>query len=333
MNIKIFMATANSAYERDILRDFGQGIETWLNQHKPESDDQELQVRLGRWTNLNRPTDSVEYEYIEGYQPCDIAVMYGSWKPREKGHHVVRNSVAANAKHFICIETPLLNRRTDINNQYHRVGINGFLNQSAYWPKVDHVHAENQLAQLDITWPGWKSNTNGHVLLALQLPGDASLRGADINDWALHSVETIRSVTDRPIVIRSHPMISDRGFESHAPLVAELMKKNISNIKFTDGAVTPWAQDLKKAYCTVTYTSGLAIDSVLAGIPTVACDAGNFAWDISTRRPADINDIKQVDAEEIHEWLLQLAMCQWNSEQMRSGLVWNHVMTVFDEVV
>ena len=330
MNVKIFMATANSAQERDTLRDFGQGVETWLKEYRPEPDGPESQVRIGRWTDLNRPKHSVEYDYSEGYQPCDFAVMYGSWKPREKGHHVVRNSIVSSAKHFICIETPLLNRRTDVQNQYHRVGINGFLNQSAHWPVLDCDHAQHQLKELNIKWSGWKNNTDGHVLVALQLPGDASLRGADINEWTLKTIKTIRSTTTRPIVIRSHPLISDRGFESLAPLVVQLMKDNVPNITFSDGATTSWADDLSGAYCTVTYTSGMAIDSVLAGIPTVACDAGNFAWSISTHHLDEINSIQQADAKTINDWLAQLAMCQWNAQQMRSGLAWQHLMSTLE---
>jgi hypothetical protein len=333
MNIKIFMATATTSEERDTLRYFGQGVEKWVNENISDADKENLPtVRIGRWTALNRPTHSVEYEYNEGYVPCDIAVMFGSWKPREKGHHVVRSSVAGSAKTFICIETPLLSRRTDTTNQYYRIGINGFLNQSAYWPEPESVHANSQLSRLGIKWTGWDSNPKGHVLLALQLPGDASLRGIDINEWALRSIRSIRVWTDRPITIRSHPLISDRGFEHHIPLLAQAMKENISNITWSDGAVVPWATDLKGAYCTVTYTSGLAIDSVLAGIPTVACDPGNFAWDISTQSLDEIESLKFANDHVINEWLAQLAMCQWNYKQMRSGQAWQHLMSTLETI-
>jgi hypothetical protein len=62
----------------------------------------------------------------------------------------------------------------------------------------------------------------------------------------------------------------------------------------------------------------------------VACDAGNFAWSISTHYLDEINSVQQADAKTINDWLAQLAMCQWNAQQMRSGLAWQHLMSTLE---
>jgi hypothetical protein len=80
----------------------------------------------------------------------------------------------------------------------------------------------------------------------------------------------------------------------------------------------------------VTYTSGLAIDSGLSGIPTVACDPGNFAWGISSRLARDINDVKMAPEEEVRVWLRNLAGCQWSTDEMRDGTAWSHLLPVIE---
>lgn len=326
MKIKIFMLTANSNHERKLLLSFGHSIKQWSESRSENTG----YARIGRWKA--NESNSVEFEYGDSYVDCDLAVMFGSWKAREKGHHVVRNSVALNARRFICIETPLLARKTDRINQYWRMGVNGFLSQGAYWPMLDSEIAQSRLDALNINWAGWNSNPNGHIVLALQLPGDASLRGADINDWAYNSIMTIRSVTDRPIIVRNHPLASQRAFVDHGELAMKLMINHVPNLTFSDGSVVPWSRDLDNAYCTVTYTSGLAVDSIVAGVPTVACDPGNFAWDISTNFVEDIENLKLAKSEQVHQWLEQLSMCQWHVDEMKNGTAWEHLLPVVESI-
>jgi hypothetical protein len=331
MNIKIFMATANSYLERELLQNFGAGVEQWIQKTLPDEDRFKNVVRIGRWSNLQVDIlNTVEYEYSEGYTPCDVAVMFGSWKAREKGHHLVRNSIAQNSKCFVCIETPLLGRSTSTDNTQWRVGVNGFLNQSASWPNLDSARGSARLKELGIEWGGWTRKPQGHIVLALQLPGDASLRGIDINDWAFYAIQQIRTVSKRPIIVRNHPMASMRAFGDHEELARKILLGGINDIKFSDGAEVPWADDLYNAYCTVTYTSGLAIDSVLAGIPTVACDAGNFAWSISTNFIKEIENLKMAYPADIKLWLEQLALCQWSMEEMKSGEAWLTLLPVIE---
>lgn len=331
MNIKIFMNSANSNLERSILRSFGVGVSNYY-QFTSNPLPIETQYRIGRWTTSTRPSNSVDFEYTEGYVPCDVAVFFGSWKPREKGHHVTRNSIAYNAKKFICIETPLLNRSTIDTNQYWRVGINGFLNQDAVWPIVPKTMLTERLKNFGVHWQGWNNDQDGHVLVALQLPGDASLRGADINAWALDVVNTVRSKTQRPIVIRSHPLASVRAFEDHWELAKKIMFNKIQNVSFSDGAERTWAKDLEGAYCTVTYSSGLAVDSIIAGIPTVACDPGNFAWAFSTRFVDEIEDIQMPGADVVVPWLEHLSGIQWSQQEMRLGQTWQYLIPAFESM-
>lgn len=326
------MASANDLSEKNLLKALAQGIQDWVNASITNNDRALDAVRIGRWRQFAEvPEHTLEYEYGEAYRPCDLAVIFGSWKPREKGTHQTRTSVAHNAQKFLVMETPLLGRRTDQTNQYWRIGINGYLNRDALWPQLKPTDADQRLQDLGVKWDGWKNDLKGHIVVALQLPGDASLRGQDINEWAFDAVTRIRAVCDRSIVVRCHPLVSDRAFADHNGLAGKILMAGINNIKFSDGAQVPWADDIKGACCTVTYTSGMAIDSVLAGIPTLACDEGNFAWGLSSNHIEQILDIQRAPREHIRQWLRFLVGCQWNHKEMQDGTAWRHILAVLKD--
>ena len=323
------MASANDVHELEILKKFGHGIDRWARANNDGPSGLEDVVRVGRWNFDQQQRHTVDYDYTEAYRPCDVAVIFGSWKPREKGSHYTRNSVAAQAKCFVVIETPLLNRQTNSPNGSWRVGVNGYLNRDADWAEAAPDVCDSRLQKMGISFSGWNRTYDGHIVVALQLPSDASLRGADINQWAYETIIELRRFTDKEIVIRNHPLVSMRGFEAHNELLKRLVLGNfMQNLRFSDGSQRAWAEDLAGAYCTVTYSSGMAIDSVLAGKPTIACDPGNFAWGISSNSISEINEIKMTDPDHVREWLRRLSVCQFSEDEMYDGTAWNFLQPV-----
>lgn len=331
MKVKIFMSSGGSAQERNLLLSFGHGIRKCLAASDGLSGAKDTSARIGRWRKQEQPANYVELVYDDGYSECDVAVIFGSWKPRDKGTHVTRASVALNAKRFLVIETPLLNRRTAETNDHWRIGVNGFLNDAAHWPTMAAGAADQRLVDLGVEWTGWRGQESGHIVVALQLPGDASLRGIDVNEWAYETVTGLRQHTDRVIVIRSHPLAAHRAWSDHESLAARLAHRSIQNLVFSDGYLVPWHYDLNGAYCTVTYTSGLAVDSVVCGVPTIACDPGNFAWSVSSNFVDEVNDLRRPNDAVMMDWLRQLATCQWSVSEMRDGTAWQALLPVLEQ--
>lgn len=308
MLVKVFLETAGNFEEREILTKFYNGIANSANKN--------TQVAL---------------ELYNSYTPCDVGVLLGSWKPRDKSHHNVRNDIVENAPNFVVIETPLLGRVVHQQNQQYRIGINGFLNQSGVF-NYDK-HNDNRIKKLGIAWTGWKHDPNGHILLMLQLPGDASLRGIDLYDWVRYAIKKIRSVTDRAIVIRTHPAHSIKDSDEFHNLVSSIaLSSSNSNIRFSLGRHKHFADDIKGAFCTVAYSSGSSIDGVLHGIPALAADPGNFAWDISTHYLEEIENIKLATNQEVNQWLNNLSFSQWSPEEMCNGTAWRHLSSLLTKI-
>lgn len=320
MRVKVFLKSARTNAETEILKRFGVGI-----QHEFSKENGKLNSVLSFDKFTGRGNfNSVEYDYSEKYSDCDVAIIFGSWKDRG-AHHLVRTSVAEQATCFVCLESQLLDRKTHDNFQYYRIGVNGFLNGSAFW------NAENcppdRYNNLDLgDWEGWRENYEGHILIALQLPGDASMRGNSIVDWCLDTIRTIRNQTDRPIVIRTHPIANDKKSDTYYELIKAIAFNEFSNVTLSNGKTSAIERDFAGAYCTVTYSSGLAIDSIRHGIPVIACDPGNFAWNISSKFPDEVLSPQKADYDVVQQWFYNLAYCQWTVEEMQNGKVWRHLV-------
>lgn len=309
MKVDIYLQTARDLKEHKRLLKFAEGIRE------------------------SNKSITVGYNLTDTYSPCDIAVISGSWKPRDKGHHIVRSNIATNSKTFICIETPLLNRRVHDENVYFRIGVDGFLNNQGKFVDSNANYDSNRLDALGINWPGWKNSSSGHIVLLLQLPGDASLRGNNIYEWAMLTIKNIRQLSDKKIIVRPHPLAPLRTGEEFYDFFFSIHKEKINNVEFADPATTSLAENLLGAYCTVSFTSGSAIDSVLSGIPTIAVDPGNFAFEISSNYIDDINNLKLSNQETINKWLRRLSYSQWTENEMRSGEAWKYIELVVNKTI
>lgn len=254
------------------------------------------------------------------YQPCDIAVFFGSWKNRPKrAHHVLKMDIMN--KHLgdkIIIETPLLFRTLVDTHSFYRIGLNHFLaDEGDFKNKNSSSTRYNYLREkYDFSVKDWRT-TGENIILALQLPGDASLRGLDIHKWAEETLVEIQKYTDRKIIIRPHPL--DRTFMKGSYI-------KYPNVIVRDLISSKENNDLSNAWCTVTYTSGYAIDSIIGGVPTIACDTGNFAYELMKNNTFD--RIESLEYPDRTQWFYDMAYTTWHLDEIEQGLPWKHLMEV-----
>jgi hypothetical protein len=307
MIIKTFLETAGNFEERELLTKFHQGIESTL--------------KISAFNDLEDPR-SAYIDIGREYSNCDVAIVMGSWKERDNLHHNVRQSIVKNSKCFVVVETPLLGRVVSKKNTHLRVGVNGFLNNSGKFITRDCPN--DRLTEMNIMWNGWHHNKSGDIYVLLQLPGDASLRQINIYSWAMFVIENVRKYSDRKIVIRTHPGHTIKDNDEFYKFIANLLIMD-PKVSVSLGKDTLLQYDLKNAYCTITYSSGSGIDSILQGVPTIATDPGNFAWDVSSRYISDINNLSMPDDSTIPQWLQNLSYSQWTVDEMLNGTVWKHL--------
>ena len=145
------------------------------------------------------------------------------------------------------------------------------------------------------------------------------------------TIDKIRNLTSREIVVRFHPAMSDKGRAEFFSEIGDLFFKNYPNITWSDGKEYTLEKDFERSGICVSYTSGSCIDAILYGIPVIAMDEGNLAYPISSRRIEDISNHKLVSSTEIQEWTLSLANSQWNEQEMLNGTVWSKIYPIIIE--
>lgn len=313
MKVNVFLESGGTFAERELLSKFHIGISTELNKLTVDE--------FG-----NHVASSCSLSISDHFSACDVGVILGSWKARDRSHHITRSSVVENSPCFVVVETPLLGRVVSSSNTYFRVGVNGFLNSVGTFHHGKHT--SDRFNKLGLTWSGWKHNLEGAIVIMLQLPGDASLRNINLYEWALWCVTELRKYTDTRIIIRTHPAHNIKDTDAFHKFTSTIMLSSLGDIQFSNGKTTKLSDDLANAYCTITYSSGSAIDSILAGIPSIATDPGNFAWELSSNYIEDVIDVKCAADVDVMQWLYNLAYSQWTLAEMKSGEVWRHLLPI-----
>ena len=257
----------------------------------------------------------------------DCAVIFGSYK-KERGRpaHQGKGRVVESGIPYIQLETQLVGR--PIDTAFHsefRVGVNGFLWDDAKWG-FEHIRSDRAKKVFERNGHDpkikWKDDGE-YILLCMQKVGDASLRGTDVFAWTEDTVNNIRKHTNRKIIIRPHPLY--RKSSLHNTLKEKVLR--VADVHWQEADVTkhnfiPINEQLKNAWCTVTYSSGTGIDAVINGVPNIACDTGSMVYDVST---TDIAGIENPYRGNKQEWCNKISHCQWSIDEFESGECWEHV--------
>ena len=288
MNIKVFTKSANDPRFEDMLRKFAKGT-------------------------------GADISSANQYEDCDVAVIFGSWKDRSDAHHVIKNDIVKKAKNFIVLETPVIGRGPVTNvmqDNWYRVGLNGFLADDGQY---------NNKNKDDSRWIEIKEklgirvepyHSGDYIVVTLQVPGDASLRGIVIEQWAFNTVRTIRQVTKMPIYVR-FPQVPKQWREDLLQAIS-----SVKDVYFQTGTKENLLPTLKLAHCTVCYSSTMSVESLINGCPTIAVSPANFAYEIASHNISEIVEPLRPSRE---QWLHNLAYTTWHVDEIEKGLPWNHL--------
>lgn len=143
----------------------------------------------------------------------------------------------------------------------------------------------------------WKDGGD-YILILGQVRGDASLQGRNLTPWYQQVAHDAKRRFGKPVYFRAHPKSHLRGY-SEVPGVPSL-----------DGDLDT---ALSGALFTAAWNSNACLDSVLAGVPCLAGDAGTMAWDVCMH---DLDDIVRPAREPLAH---RIAWTQWAPDEIESG--------------
>jgi hypothetical protein len=238
------------------------------------------------------------------YEPCDVAVIM--WAPRfdatdrARAARAVRN---LHAQKLLIVETPVI-----------RAAPPGGLRMG-----FEHVHRGGQFFQgempgdrvkaMGIELAPWKT-VEGSVVIAGQLPNDYALNGIDIVEWVFDIAAHLARITARRLVFRPHPLDIETDW------------MRLFGAQDIEISREPLEHDLERASHWISYTSGSAVDAVIAGVASICFHPGNFAWDVSAHAFAGLENPWRGDRS---QWLANLAYTQWQPDEILAGETWRHL--------
>lgn len=241
-----------------------------------------------------------ELRPVQDYEPSDVAVVFGVFKKavpfsRFRGYVIEQQKAVGKT---IVLETGYI-KRGDDDNSYYAAGFDG-LNGRADFRNKDMP--SDRWKTLNVELKPWKSD-DGVVLLAGQVPWDASVQHVNYQEWVIATLADIKRHSRRQVIFRKHPKCN------WAP----------SDVEVSDLSIEA---DLERTYAVVTFNSNTCVDATLSGVPAFVRDQGAMTWRLGNFSIYELENPKRPDRQ---KWANDIAYAQWTRDEMRSGQTWNHL--------
>jgi len=289
--------------------------------------------------NTNPEKPQIIVNFIEGVWACgdkgqivcdynpvdtDVAVVQGFVHPGSKNspHLKLRKEVfekqQREGKRSIIVDSNLFLYADNGNsNKFLRYSYDGIFPSTGEYCNATPDPARWDLIsqRLGITLKPWKKNGTD-ILICCQRDGGWSMRGEALLPWLVKTVQMIRKVSDRRIVVRFHP--GDKNILNHKRMLARYKLPNVI-VSHSENIL----QDFSTAHCVINYNSSPAVAAAIEGIPTIVLDpTRSQAADVSHHDIQDLTKLKEFDRE---SWIQKMAQMHWTLDELKDGTAWRHL--------
>jgi hypothetical protein len=248
---------------------------------------------------------------------CRLAVILGWVGTKIRGPHIqLRRDVIDHqqrtGQHVMPIDASCF-KFVDTDSYFLRYSLDGVFYNTNNYANANSDNSKWQQIQrkLNLTLAPWRSHGN-HVLVCLQRDGGWSMKGTDMADWTRQTVQRLRSITNRPIVIRPHP--------KHKINLSELT--SLPGVSQSRDSST-LQQNLSNAWAAMFCNSSSSVAAVLAGIPVFADDDDCVAWAVANKDLAQLESPVMPDRT---QWLNDLSAAHWTDAESRSGAIYQQFL-------
>jgi len=162
------------------------------------------------------------------------------------------------------------------------------------------------------------ANRNKVILLIIQTVGDISISPTNPYEWALSILENLN--TDYPgweVIIKDHPL-QDANYKGLTPEKLSIYSK--LRISFFTGQLIEEALDL--ASITITFSSGVVVDSLLRGVPVITMDPRSPGYEIT---PHSLDKLDDLRLPKLDDFLSALSNSHFKHNELYNGTAWKTV--------
>ncbi|MDG1096973.1 MAG: hypothetical protein P8N23_05080 [Methylophilaceae bacterium] len=208
-----------------------------------------------------------------------FSVIFGSVKLRFNFNHLVKKIITLTSKNFLVLESPVVGRASqhiEHMDDAFRVGINGFFADNGFSYAKDNCNSEinkNIFIKYNSVTDHILFKDNKIIGIALQVPGDASLKGFNqtkwIEDFFSGKVVNKSFLNGNRFIVRAPPLM--KGFSAY-----KLNNLSYNNVIFQVGTNANKDSFFDDIDFLITFSSTMAVDSILRGVPSCATDSRSF---------------------------------------------------------
>jgi len=207
-------------------------------------------------------------------------------------------------KFSIIAEQGFINRQ-----KYFSLGVNCVAGLSQRLPQNC---PDDRLKMLNIDIKDLKINKSGYILFCAQLPWDSQVKSVNYIEW-VYNILKILTKTKKKILFRYHPLYLKKKHKNKfkIPNSVQIDQNKILN------------DSLKNAYCVISFNSNSLVDSIIQGVPIIACHKMSVVYNISTKNiNGDKYNIKNLyipDKKDIIQTLSNISYMQYNLEELKNN--------------
>lgn len=230
----------------------------------------------------------------------DIAVVWSAlWSGRMLGNKQIFENRKAQGLPTIFVEVGNLKRNTTWRISIDHINGHGIFGNKT---NLDSSRPE----KLGMVLKDIQTKRKEEILIACQHTKSLQWQGMPpMAKWVIETVNQIRQVSARPIVVRPHP---------RDPFSLNLSGVKLETPKRVSGTYDDFNIDYNY-HCVVNYNSGPAIQAAIAGVPVV-CDLSSLAWPVSSVIP----QISHPTLPDRRQWFVELCHSEWTVQEIEKGI-------------
>lgn len=243
---------------------------------------------------------------VERSWDADAALIWSVlWFGKMSANKKVWDHYRGQGKPIIVIEVGGLRR-----NETWKLGING-INRDADFA-VDVGYDSSRLSLLGLDPQPWHSGE--YILICGQHGHSEQWRDMpDMDTYYKNTVTEIRSFSDLPIVIRSHPR-----FRENLHFAVDMNWYAAQNVEWNVAKQIQKTYDsfdlehqLRHSYCVISHSSNAGVSAVIAGVPAVVT-SHSLAYDVAS------TNIRELVTPDRHDWLCRMSYMEWRTDEIET---------------
>jgi len=237
---------------------------------------------------------------IEESLDADVAVIWSVlWHGRMAPNQAVWNHYRSLGRPVVIIDVGALYRGETWKIAVNNITADGYYGhtQNLDWDRPRRLGISMAL----------NLSTNPRIIIAAQHAHSLQVAGLSSQEqWIMQQVEQLRTVTDRPIVVRPHPRCA-LDLTILAPDIAIEQPQKIANSYDSYNLAFD-------CHAMVNYNSGPGIQAAMAGTRPIV-DSSSLAHPVSIKL-ADIDQPYTVDRD---QWLVEICHTEYTSNEIAQG--------------